>query len=180
MKKLHENVKSLLAAGCAIAVVTAAGYAAGQEKADAEAVLQSTDGRDAGTAVFFQSPHGVLLKADLKNLPAGELGFHIHANGSCSPDFKAAGGHFNPTGKKHGFMSEAGPHLGDMPNIHVPASGMLQVQQFLPDVTVDKGENRLLDDDGAALMIHAKPDDYTTDPAGDAGDRIACGVIKKK
>lgn len=144
---------------------------------DAIAELQSPDGESRGTVEFMQGPNGVHVMAELEGLPEGTHAFHIHTTGACSPDFTAAGGHFNPTNKKHGFMSKGGPHLGDTPNIHVPASGDLVTEVFLSKVTVDGSRNVLMDDDGAAVVIHAGPDDYETDPAGAAGNRIACGVI---
>jgi Cu-Zn family superoxide dismutase len=122
---------------------------------------------------------GVLLQAAFEGLPAGVHAFHVHAVGKCEPPFETAQGHFNPTGKQHGYLNPNGHHAGDMPDIHVPDSGKLSVEVFLPNVTIDKSEQRLLDDDGATLMIHAGPDDYKTDPAGNAGDRIACGAIER-
>lgn len=178
MKKL--NLKSILAVTCGMAIIAAAGSSIGQDKAGAEATLQGTDGREHGTVNFTEGPHGLLLKADLKDLPPGTHAFHLHATGVCSPDFKAAGGHYNPTGKKHGFMSADGPHAGDMPNIHVPESGKLQFELFLPELTIGEGSNKILDTDGTAVLIHKGPDDHKTDPAGAAGDRIACGVVKAK
>jgi Cu-Zn family superoxide dismutase len=142
------------------------------------AKLTGPDGSDRGAVSFTQLANGVLLKADLKGLPEGEHGFHIHEKGACSPDFKAAGGHFALEGEKHGFATEDGPHAGDMPNIHVPASGQLTIEVLNPNVSLQDEEGSLLDEDGSAVVIHAKPDDYTSQPSGGAGDRIACGVIR--
>ena len=109
----------------------------------------------------------------------GVHAFHIHAVGKCEPpDFKSAGPHFNPDQTRHGIMSPEGPHAGDLPNIHVPADGKLEVEFLNPVVTLSQ-ESALLDEDGSAIVIHAGADDYKTDPAGNAGDRIACGVIAK-
>lgn len=171
--------KHIIAIGCGLAVMMAAGSAVAQDSA-ATATLASSEGRELGTVAFTEGPKGLLLMAELHDLPEGTLAFHLHATGACSPDFHAGGGHFNPTGKKHGFLAAEGPHPGDMPNIHVPASGKVQFELFLPGLTLDKGENQLLDKDGTTVMIHKQADDYKTDPAGGAGDRIACGVIKKK
>lgn len=176
---MNRLLTSLLAAGWALTLLTAAGTATGQEKTGAVATLTGSDGQGFGTVSFTQGPHGLLLEADLKNLPAGTLAIHLHAIGSCSPDFKAAGGHLNPTGKKHGMLAAEGPHLGDLPNIHVPASGALQYELFLPELNLDQGDNQLLDQDGTSVIIHKQADDYKTDPAGGAGDRLACGVIEK-
>lgn len=141
----------------------------------ASAVLKDAEGNEVGKATLTATPSGVLISLDLTAIPAGEHAFHIHAVGKCEPpDFKSAGGHFNPEEDKHGLMNPAGPHAGDMPNLHVPDSGTLVIEVFNPMVHLGKG---LLDEDGSALVIHSGADDYKTDPAGNAGDRIACGVI---
>jgi len=115
----------------------------------------------------------------VKGLPAGEHAFHIHAVGKCEPPFDSAGGHFNPAQHKHGIMAGEG-HAGDMPNLFVPASGELTVEILNTNVTLAKGKpNSLFDADGSAVVIHAGPDDYKSDPAGNAGGRIACGVVSE-
>lgn len=174
------NKLSIFSIICSAAITASSGYSSGQDQTAAEAVLQGIDGSQTGKVYLIQGPHGLLLQADLKGLPAGTLAFHFHTTGSCSPEFKAAGGHLNPTGKKHGFLSADGPHLGDMPNIHVPDSGQLQFELFLTGMTLGEGSSPLLDADGTSVMIHKQADDYKTDPAGAAGDRIACGVVKVK
>ena len=153
--------------------------AGGAAYAQASTTLKDADGKDVGTATLTETPNGVLIALDVSGIPAGNHAFHVHAVGKCeAPDFKSAGPHFNPEETKHGIMSEHGPHAGDMPNLEVPADGKLKVE-VLNTLLKLKGENAIFDDDGAALVIHAKADDYKTDPAGDAGDRIACGVIAK-
>jgi Cu-Zn family superoxide dismutase len=143
----------------------------------AGATLKDADGKEVGTATLTDTPSGVLIRLDLTSVPAGNHAFHIHAVGKCEPpDFKSAGGHFNPDKTEHGLENPEGPHAGDMPNIHVPADGTLNVEVLNVDAALS-GDFALLDEDGAALVIHAGPDDYRTDPAGDAGARIACGVI---
>ena len=145
----------------------------------AKANLQTADGKDAGNVTLTQTPHGVLLALSVKGLPAGEHAFHVHAVGKCEPPFTSAGGHFNPDNKKHGMMAPEGSHAGDMPNLHVPASGELSVEVLNAAVTLEKGKpNSLFDADGSAVVIHAGKDDYKTDPTGDAGGRIACGVVQ--
>jgi superoxide dismutase, Cu-Zn family len=145
----------------------------------ASAALKNADGKDVGTARLTQTPAGVLINLSVKGLPAGEHAFHIHAVGKCEPPFTTAGGHFNPTGKKHGMMAAEGQHAGDMPNLHIPASGELAVEVLNAAVTLEKGKpNSLFDADGSAMVIHAGKDDYKTDPTGEAGGRIACGVIQ--
>src|SRR3546814_2107316 len=110
---------------------------------------------------------------------SSDLAFHIHAVGKCDPpEFESAVDHFNPEQKKHGFHSEAGEHAVDLPNVHVPENGMLQVEYLTREVTLAEGAPAsLFDADGSALVVHADPDDYRTDPAGDAGGRIACGIL---
>lgn len=148
--------------------------------ATASAELMNADGESVGNVAVVETPNGLLVQLDATGLPAGGHGFHIHQTGQCdAPDFKSAGGHFNPGDAKHGILSEGGPHAGDMPNIFVPESGELRADVFVDGVTIADGDNALLDDDGAAFMVHATVDDYETDPAGDAGNRIACGVIEQ-
>lgn len=163
---------SLVAAALTSLVLCAPSLAADQ----ATAVLKDPDGNKVGTVTLTAVPTGVLLDADLKGLPSGAHAFHIHGTGKCEPpDFKSAGGHFNPEEDKHGLMNEAGPHAGDMPNIHVPESGQLRIE-ILNQMMSLQG---LFSGEGTAIVIHEGPDDYESDPAGAAGPRIACGVITK-
>jgi len=145
----------------------------------AKAALQTAEGKDAGNVTLTQTPSGVLLSLTVKGLPAGEHAFHVHAVGKCEPPFTSAGGHFNPGNKKHGMMAPDGAHAGDMPNLHIPASGELTVEVLNSAVTLEKDKpNSVFDADGSAVVIHAGKDDYKTDPTGDAGGRIACGVVQ--
>jgi Cu-Zn family superoxide dismutase len=145
----------------------------------AKATLKNAEGKAVGTAALSQTPAGVLIKLSLKGLPPGERAFHIHGVGKCEPPFTSAGPHSNPASKKHGLMAADGHHAGDMPNLHVPASGELAVEVLNADVTLEKGKpNSLFGPQGTALVIHAGKDDYKTDPTGDAGGRIACGLIE--
>ena len=143
----------------------------------ASAVLKDASGKEVGRAVFTGTPSGTLLSLTLTAAQPGVHALHIHAVGKCDPpDFKSAGPHFNPDQTKHGIMSPEGPHAGDLPNVHVPADGKLEVEFLDPVVTISQ-EAALLDANGSSIVIHAGPDDYKTDPAGNSGDRIACGVI---
>jgi Cu-Zn family superoxide dismutase len=145
----------------------------------ATAMLKNTDGKDVGTAALTQTPFGVLIKLELKGLPAGEHAFHVHAVGQCEPPFTSAGGHFNPASKKHGVLASEGYHAGDMPNLYVPASGELTIEVVNAAITLDKDKpNSVYQPGGTAVVIHAGKDDYKTDPTGDAGGRIACGVVQ--
>jgi superoxide dismutase, Cu-Zn family len=152
--------------------------AASQTSETAKAQLKDSKGKDVGTAVLTQTPAGVLIKLSLMGVPAGEHAFHIHAVGKCEPpSFESAGGHFNPGHAHHGIMAGEG-HAGDMPNLYVPANGALSLEVLNNKVTLDKGKpNSLFDGDGSSLVIHANVDDYKSDPAGNAGARIACGAI---
>jgi Cu-Zn family superoxide dismutase len=145
----------------------------------AKAAIKNATGGDVGTAEMTQTPAGVLIKLSVKGLLAGDHAFHVHAVGKCEPPFDSAGGHFNPAGKKHGLLVADGPHAGDMPNLHIPASGELVVELLNTNVTLEKGKpNSVFDTDGSAVVIHAGVDDYKTDPTGNAGGRIGCGVIQ--
>ena len=137
------------------------------------------DGKSVGMVMLQDTPAGVLVSTSLKGLPAGEKAFHFHEKGLCDSKqkFTTAGGHFAPGGTQHGLLVQGGPHGGDMPNQYVTGQGALTTQVLNTGVTLAAGPKSLFDADGSALMIHAKPDDYKTQPSGDAGDRIACAVV---
>lgn len=163
----------------AAAETTQAEAAAAEIGATATASFKGVDGADHGTAALTQTNSGVLIRAELTGLPPGPHGFHFHTTGACEPPFESAGGHVNPTNVKHGFLAEGGPHIGDLPNIDVPETGNATVEQLNAFVSLspDSG-NTLLDEDGTSLLVHAGADDYKTDPSGESGDRIACGVVE--
>lgn len=141
--------------------------------------LKDAQGKDVGYVILWDQGPGVSLDLHLHDLTPGDHAIHFHQTPKCEgPDFKSAGGHFNPTGKKHGFNSPDGHHAGDMKNFTVRADGKAEAHVKDADVTLKDGPHSLLTS-GAAIVVHAKADDYKTDPAGNSGDRIACGVITK-
>lgn len=144
-----------------------------------EVELMDREGVSVGMAFLKELDKGVEIVVEASHLPEGLHGFHIHENGVCdTPTFESAGGHFNPTEKEHGFDNPKGPHAGDMHNLDVQADGAVQQTFYNEAVTLQEGkENSLLHEAGTSLIIHADPDDYVSQPAGDAGDRIACGII---
>lgn len=154
-----------------------------ETRADAEeptiVSLINEDEVDIGEAILKQTEEGVEITVEASHLPPGEHGFHIHEKGICeAPAFESSEGHFNPDDKKHGFDHPEGPHIGDIENLEVKEDGTVDATFINNRVTLNKDEaNSLFSEKGTALVIHADPDDYYSQPAGDAGDRIACGVI---
>ena len=170
-------MKALCALAASASLLVLATFSASAQ--NAKATLKNAEGRDVGSAALIQTPAGVLIKLSLKGVPAGEHAFHIHGVGKCEPPFISAGGHFNPEKKKHGVMAPDGAHAGDMPNLHIPANGELVVEVLNAAVSLDKGKaNSLFGPEGTSLIIHAGQDEYKTDPTGEAGGRISCGLIE--
>jgi superoxide dismutase, Cu-Zn family len=144
------------------------------------ASFANAQGQETGKAGLVQTPHGVLIEVEVRGLSPGEHAFHIHQKGVCDPasKFESAGGHFSPHGNKHGFLADGGPHEGDMPNQFVGQDGVLRAHVLDPNVTLGAGEDSLFGPSGSSLVIHARADDYTSQPAGNAGDRVACAIIR--
>jgi Cu-Zn family superoxide dismutase len=146
----------------------------------ATAELINEKGEKVGTATFTPEKEGVHVHVQLSMLPPGTHAMHLHTVGEChGPDFKSAGAHFNPFGKQHGVKNPQGPHAGDLPNFEVKSDGTATVDVTASLVTLGEGKNSLFQTGGTCIVIHEKADDEVSDPAGNAGKRIACGVIKK-
>ena len=163
------------------ALLASAGLARSAEPVGASAELKDKDGKTVGSAVLRDEPAGVVIEVQVKGLTPGLHAVHVHAVGKCEgPAFTTAGGHFNPTQKKHGLRSADGAHAGDLPNMYVAKDGSGRFEVLNDSITLKAGERSVFDADGSAIVIHAGPDDDMTDPAGNSGDRVACGVIAKK
>ncbi len=170
----------ILISGLAVLCLSIVALAPQNAPSTAKADLVDSQGKSVGAAELTQTPDGVKIVLTVSGLASGQHAFHIHNVGKCEgPDFKSAGPHFNPYNKKHGLKNPDGAHAGDMENIEVGAEGTGKTGIVNKQVTLAGGPNSLFHEGGTAIVIHASPDDNMTDPAGNAGARIACGVITK-
>lgn len=145
----------------------------------AEASLMRSDGTPAGTAMIVERGNSLFLMVDATGLPPGEHGLHLHQTGKCDrPSFESAGGHLNPANRAHGLRSPNGAHLGDLPNITATAAGTAKTEQALVGASTTLLQ-QMFDADGTTILIHADPDDYVTDPSGNSGSRIVCGIVER-
>ena len=178
------RTKAALSMMSILALAAMGAQAAHHGAKSATAAFIDKESNSVGTATLTESPHGLLIHLDLKGLPPGPKAIHIHTVGTCedpAEGFVASKGHLNPDGKEHGLMNPAGPDNGDLPNLFVREDGTFEAEFFttLASLGGAEGRAKVLDEDGAALVIHINRDDHITQPIGGAGPRIACGVITK-
>jgi Cu-Zn family superoxide dismutase len=154
----------------------------GNSVSRATAIIYDLNGSPIGTAQLWQEPSGI-VNVDIASLalPAGTHGIHFHEVGKCqggATAFATAGAHYNPLGKEHGLQNPRGPHAGDAPNIVVPAGGLAKVAFSTDRVTLTPGTVTLFDTDGSSIVVHANADDQMSQPSGNSGARIACGIVR--
>lgn len=168
----------LLAGGCA-ARQSETPPLADHAPGSASSQLQDTSGRSVAAVSLTQTGDALRVRIEAAGLAAGVYGSHVHAVGRCdAPGFDSAGPHWNPAGREHGRDNPRGQHLGDLPNLLVGTDGRGSLEFTIPGGALNSGNRRLLDADGAAIVLHARPDDYRTDPSGNSGTRIACGILR--
>lgn len=166
----------------AVLMFASASYAKEGTTHSATAIMKDGNGNNVGLATFTEDTSGLVhINVSVKGLTPGLHGIHIHETGNCTgPSFTSAGGHYNPLGKEHGLNNPKGPHAGDLPNLNVGEDGTGHMNVTTDRVTLSPGPTTLFTANGTSLVIHAGPDDQMTNPAGNSGARIACGIIEKK
>lgn len=163
---------------CSVFFLSVGTAAVAGKDMQARADIKDATGKTIGTATLMERKKGVEIVLKVSGLSPGRHGFHLHENGVCEPpDFKSAGGHFNPFGKHHGAKNPAGKHAGDLPNLEAKGDGTVTVTVVAEGTTLGKGPGSLLKEGGTSIVIHAAADDELSDPAGNSGARIACGVV---
>lgn len=161
-----------------VLALSSGAYARDTSVSHASAILKNLNGTEIGSAQFSENGNGpVQISVRVKGISPGEHGIHIHQAGNCSPPFKSAGDHYNPLGKHHGLKNPKGAHAGDLPNLKVNQNGEGSLNTTTDRITLTPGPTTLFTKNGTSLVIHSGPDDQMTDPSGNSGDRIACGVI---
>lgn len=171
---LAATTAALALGGC----VTAPAAPAGAPATAAEAEIRDGSGRPVARSIATAAGGGIRIRVEAGSLAPGTYGVHVHSVGRCDPTgFESAGPHWNPTGRSHGRDNPQGQHLGDLPNLVIGAAGSGSFEFTIPRASLDRGPVPMLDADGAAVVIHAQADDYRTDPSGNSGSRIACGVF---
>ncbi|MDQ8729624.1 superoxide dismutase family protein [Bradyrhizobium sp. LHD-71] len=169
---------AVLTTACSAAVAQVANPPAPKSDLVARAVMEDATGKKIGRIDLKETSRGVQIKLDITGLPPGEHAIHVHTFGTCEPPFNSAGTHFNPGDKKHGTKAPDGPHAGDLPNITVTAAGEAKSELTSKFITLRQNQpNSVFKPQGTSFIIHAAADDHKTDPSGNSGDRIACGVI---
>jgi Cu-Zn family superoxide dismutase len=172
---MDRKIHVMALAGILLLLIhTASAYAQNHARAD----IKNAEGKTVGTASVRGTMDGVLLTVNINGLPEGLHAVHVHSVGKCEGStFTSAGPHFNPLNKQHGLENAAGPHAGDLPDVYVEKNGAGRYEVLLDSITLGSGEMSVFDADGSSIVIHVTADDNVTDPAGNSGDRIACGVI---
>ena len=178
MRLVAIGSAAVVAVGLAACAVLPTGRTIG---ATATAELHNAEGRTVGSALLTQLNAGVRVVVEVRGLPPGVKAVHLHEVGRCEgPAFSSAGNHFNPEGRQHGLLNPRGAHAGDLPNLTIEADGTGRLETTTDRITLGTGTTSLFDGDGSALVVHGSPDDFMTDPTGNSGARIACGVIVKQ
>jgi Cu-Zn family superoxide dismutase len=182
MRFLHKHIASTFIVTIALCGACASASRMGNAVSRATAIMYDINGSAVGTAQLWQDPNG-LVNVEIASLalPAGTHGIHFHEVGRCeggATAFSTAGGHYNPLGKQHGLSNPAGPHAGDAPNVVIPAGGVGRVSFTSDRVTLTPGTISLFDADGSSIVVHANADDQMSQPSGNSGARIACGVVR--